>query len=177
MEYDEELGSSEVADIVQMVIESIDGIAADTDGPGFQEIVGARIKQYAEFTNRIMSAETSAETNAIIGEYPAAKELNDKVQEYIKLANRGIVTIDPSENVRQHVYHALVQEISDEESAALMAGLDKEIDYSDFHCVANNVITSAAAGQLLGGIKFWADIDVLGPEEYALVHPISSTKH
>lgn len=167
----------EVADIVQMVIGTLDEMAEENGSPTFQEMVGARIKAYAAFTTRIITAESSDAVHIIIGDHISAKELNDKVQHYLKLADRGIVTIDPSENVRRHIFHPLVQEISDEESAAMLLGEMPDIDYSDFQDVARSVVTGAAAAQMLGGIKFWADMDTLQPDQYALVHPISSTRH
>ena len=172
-----ELEVENVVDIVQMVISTLNEMAEESGTPTFQDMVGARIKGYAAFTNRVIAAESSAAVATIINDHVPAKELNDKVQHYIKLAHRGIVSIDPSENVRQHVYNPIVQEISDEDSAELLLGEGADIDYADFSSVVKNVVTGAAAAQLLGGIKFWADPGILNPEQYALVHPISSTKH
>lgn len=172
-----DLEVEDVANIVHLVISSLNEMAEESGTPNFQEMVSARIKAYAAFTNRVIAAESSAALHVIINDHVSAKELNDKVQHYIKLADRGIVTIDPSEIIQQHVYNPMVQEISDDESAEMLLGAGPEIDYSDFSSVVRNVVAGAAAAQLLGGVKFWADPSILNPEQYALVHPISSTKH
>lgn len=165
------------ADIIQMVITTLAQLSEEHGTPTFGEMISARIKGYAAFTNRVIAAESSATLHTIIDDHVSAKQLNDKVQQYIKLAERGIVTIDPSDVIRQHVYHPMVQEVSDEGSAALLLCEGPDIDYSDFDDVVHTVVTGAAAAQLLGGIKYWTEETALQPEQYALVHPISSTKH
>lgn len=167
----------EAADIIQLVISTLNDLAAETGTPNFQELVAHRIKEYAHFTNSVMQASSSSAVESIIRENEDAKELNDKVQQYIKLAHRGLVSINPSELIRVHVYNPLVQEISDHESGLLVSEGDGDTDYSDFSEVVHSVVISTAAAQLLGGIKYWAEMDAISPEQFALVHPISSTRH
>lgn len=171
-------GSQEDAtDIVALVIDTVNDMASKTGTPTFQDMVGRRIQKYARFTNELMQAETQGSVLKIVSEHGDAKELNDKVQLYIKLAKRGIVTIDPSELICTHIYNETVRAVSDQESGDMLCGLDQELDYSDFIVVTDSIVLGAAAAQLLGGVKFWATPDVLPAEQYALVHSISSTKH
>lgn len=165
------------SNVIQMVISTIEEMSRDGEGPSFQDMVGEEIMEYAQFTKQLAIAESSLDATAVIAMHPGAKALNDKVQQYLKLADRGLVTINPSPTIQSHIYHPLVREVSDEEAGQLMAGMMDEEFPNEFIELVERIVISVAAGQLLGGIQFWIEETTLTPNQFALVHPISSTKH
>lgn len=164
-------------DIVSLVISTINDMAEEAGSPTFQQLIEIRIKDYAEFTKSLIFAESSAQVAAVVREHDDAKILNDKIQQYVKLSERGLVTINPSDIIRSFIWNPIVQTVSDEESATLLIEWETETIPDEFFDVVDRVVVGAAAAQLLGGIQFWIEPNVLSPTNYALVHSISSTRH
>lgn len=173
----DEFDEMEATDVVTELVDLINLMAAQSGTPTFQELIGRKIQEYAQFTNQLLVADSDEAVKAILEAHPDALLLNDRIQQYIKLANRGIVDINPSEVLKQHVYNQVVQEVSEKASGVMLTNLDQDVDHSDFLQLSDSIISGAAASQVLGGVKFWAMPDVLSVDKYPLVHPLSSTKH
>lgn len=164
-------------DIVSLVISTINDMAEEGAGPTFQQLIEIRIKEYAEFTKSLIVAESQAQVAAVVREHDDAKVLNDKIQQYVKLSERGLVTINPSDIIKTFICNPIVQTVSDADSATLLIGWETETIPNEFLDIVDRVVIGAAAAQLLGGIQFWIEPNVLSPTNYALVHSISSTRH
>lgn len=164
-------------DIVQLVISTMNEMAEDGEGPSFQEMIERRIAGYAAFAKELIFSESATQVPTIIRAHEDAKKLNDKIQQYVKLADRGLVTIRPADIIQEYIFHPRVQVVSDEGSAKLILEWETETIPSDFLEIVDRIVLGAAAAQLLGGITFWLEPTEPTATNYALVHSLSSTKH
>lgn len=161
-------------DVIAQVLKTVEDQASEGLVPSFQDMVGSRIKGYAQFTNQLIQADSPHAMEAIVDEHVQAKEMNDEIQRYLRLNERAIVDIDPAETIKFHIYHPAVQFVSKD---TFGIDLDDEPDASNFYDLLDRIVLSAAVSQVLGGIKYWISPEILQPDDYALVHNLSSTIH
>lgn len=166
---------SEVQEAVDELMSTINAEIACGNLPSMDEMVSNLLIHYAEFTHAILDSTSMSEVDEAIQEYPEAVEFNNHVQFYVALEDRGLMELNPSENVRPHVYNQIIRYVAQEAVAKTFA--HPMVRFDDFEESLKRIVKGVAVNHLLKPTRSLPDPEILNPDKYPLVHPKSSTMH
>ena len=159
---------------VDEIMSTINAEIALGNLPSMSDMVSETIRKYAEFTNAVLDSASISEVDTAVQEFPEGALFNEKVQFYVALEARGIVTLNPGPNAAEHIYNPMVKSLGAD-------GVRRQFDsqvvvFEDFEDALVKVVAGIAVNHLLQPSPF-LDLDILSPSKYPLVHHQTSTIH
>lgn len=148
--------------------------SVENDGPSITDLVTQNISDYAAFTSSILSCSSMSDIDEIVHEFPAQKLINDHIQAYILLAERGVVEINPSENAKHHVEHAILRHIGSVGAREIVSQFADDIEEDNPEVIFARIIRGMTVQSILRVSNF---CETLAPHKYPLVHSQSKTIH